>query len=355
MNKMKLNKFIRYNCKRWQVLLLVPALLLMELLQGQDLHFSQWQNGPLITNPANTGFIPEADYRIGMQYRNQWSSIMNNPYKTMSIWGDAQLFRDQIDNGWLGLGGVLLRDEAGSGKLNSTKIYGSLAYHQMLGTSHLLSLGFNTGIANKSINVSALTFPDQFNGHFFDNTLPTNAVLDRSNVFYLDIQVGLNYAFFPTENTYINGGISVWHLNRPRESFFTSDPIDFDSRMQRRYTAFLDALFKISSSIIVNPMGYYSRQAAASELLAGTQVMIDLEADGEKQLILGASYRLGDALIPSVGLNYKQLSITLSYDATMSSLKQFNNLRGGYEVSLMKQGYYEEYNRMSRQSLCPRF
>ncbi len=32
-------------------------------LDGQDLHFSQWFNSPLTTNPANTGFIPDADYR----------------------------------------------------------------------------------------------------------------------------------------------------------------------------------------------------------------------------------------------------------------------------------------------------
>src|SRR6476620_7660590 len=77
---------------------------------GQDLHFSQFFNSPLTTNPANTGFIPDADYRIGANYRNQYSTIMTVPYKTMSIFGDAQVFRDRIDNGWMGLGGVILRD-----------------------------------------------------------------------------------------------------------------------------------------------------------------------------------------------------------------------------------------------------
>src|SRR5688572_32061687 len=62
-------------------------------LKGQDLHFSQFMNSPLTTNPANTGFIPDGDYRIGINYRNQWSSIMAVPYKTMSAFGDAQLDR----------------------------------------------------------------------------------------------------------------------------------------------------------------------------------------------------------------------------------------------------------------------
>src|ERR1700744_3891599 len=90
---------------------------------GQDLHFSQWFNSPLTTNPANTGFIPDADYRIGANYRDQWSAVMATPYKAMSIWGDAQVFRNRIENGWLVLGGVILRYDAGSSILTSTETY----------------------------------------------------------------------------------------------------------------------------------------------------------------------------------------------------------------------------------------
>src|SRR6476660_596977 len=84
-------------------------------LYAQDLHFSQYFNSPLRVNPANTGFAPDVDYRVGLNYRNQWASITPNPYKTMNIWGDIQLFNNRFDNGWVGLGGSLLRDQAGSG------------------------------------------------------------------------------------------------------------------------------------------------------------------------------------------------------------------------------------------------
>src|SRR5688572_1661191 len=147
------------------------------VVQSQDLHFSQFFNSPLTTNPANTGFIPDADYRIGAHYRNQYSSILAAPYKTISVFGDAQLMRNQIENGWLGLGALILSDVAGSGGLRSTKIYGSLAYHQQLGSSSLLTAGFNVGWASKRIDQSKLSFPDQFDGKFFDNTLPTSVVL----------------------------------------------------------------------------------------------------------------------------------------------------------------------------------
>src|SRR5580765_4779395 len=108
----------------WKMILMMTVGFLVSLCsQAQDLHFSQFFNSPLTTNPANTGFIPDADYRIGAHFRNQWSSILSSPYRTLSIYGDAQVFRDRFENGWLGLGGVLLSDQAGTGGLKSTKIY----------------------------------------------------------------------------------------------------------------------------------------------------------------------------------------------------------------------------------------
>ncbi len=320
---------------------------------AQDLHFSQWFNSPLTTNPANTGFIPDADYRLGANYRNQWSSIMSIPYKTMSAWGDAQLFRDKIESGWLGLGGVIMRDAAGSGLLTSTKVYASAAYHQMLGEAHLLSAGFNLGWANKRINTQDLKFPDQFDGHFFDKSLPTSVVLDNPNINYFDVQAGINYAFFPTTNLYVNGGFSVHHLNRPRESFFTSGTAD--DRISPRYIGFANASYKVNDEVIVNPMVYYTRQASSAEFVGGANLHYNLSGDGESQLIGGLYFRVGDAIIPMAGYQWKNLKLMFNYDVTTSSLKQYNAGRGAFEFALIYSGFYSEYNGNRRQSFCPVF
>ncbi len=322
---------------------------------AQDLHFSQWFNTPLITNPANTGFIPDADYRLGANYRNQWSAIMTMPYKTFSVWGDAQLFRDRIETGWLGVGGVILRDVAGSGSLTSTKVYASVAYHQMLGEAHLLSFGMNAGWANKRINSANLKFPDQFDGKFFDNSLPTSVVLDNPQTNYLDMQAGINYAYFPTDKLYVNGGISAWHLNRPKESFFTADPTGFDSRLAPRYSVFANVSYKMNDMVIINPMAYYSTQAGASELVLGGNIHYNLSGDGETQLIGGIHMRAGDAVIPMVGFEWKSIRLMFSYDVTLSSMKQFNNSRGAYEFALLHHGFYDQYDGNRKQSWCPTF
>ena len=346
-------KHIRCYFKR--LLLLACGLQLTAKGFAQDLHFSQFMNSPLLTNPANTGFMPEGDYRLGINYRNQWSSIMQVPYKSMSAFGDMQVMKANKEMGWMGIGGVILRDVAGSGNLTSTKIYGSVAYHKTLGYSSLLSLGFNLGWANKQINTTALKFPDQFDGHFFDNKLPTGVMLDKNNLSYFDAQVGMNYAYFPTNNIYVNAGFSAFHVNRPNESFFDNQSAGSDIRVPIRYTGFLNGSFKLNDEWIVNPNVYYSRQTSLYELVGGANAHYNLSGDGETRLIGGLYYRYQDAFIPMIGLGFKYYTFSFTYDATTSSLKNYNNTRGAFEFSLIKQGLFDQYNGDRRQSMCPSF
>lgn len=329
------------------------SMLLALCAQAQDLHFSQFFNSPLTTNPANTGFIPDGDYRLGVNYRNQWSSVMTVPYKTMSAFGDVQLMKDRMENGWLGAGGVILRDVAGSGNLTSTKIYGSLAYHQLLGYSSLLSLGFNVGYASKQINAANLKFPDQFDGKFFDNKLPTSALITNTNIGYLDMQVGMNYAYFPTEKIYVNAGFSAHHVNRPRESFF--DAADATNRLPMRYIGFLNGSFMLNDQWIVNPNAYVSMQARSAEVVAGANAQYNLSGDGENILVAGLYYRHNESVIPLIGLGHKDYVFTFTYDATVSELRNYNNGRGAFEFSLVKQGILGTFKGNRRETICPSF
>ena len=329
----------------------IVLLFSVQCLKAQDLHFSQFFNSPLSTNPANTGFIPASDYRMGVHYRNQWSNIMAAPYRTFSVFGDAQVFRDKFENGWLGLGGLILGDVAGAGSLRSTRMYGSVAYHHMRRTSSLLSAGFNVGWANKRIDPSSLKFPDQFDGQFFDATLPTSVVLSDNNVSYFDLQAGINYAYFPTEEVYINAGYSAHHVNNPKETFFND--VLAAGQIPIRHIAFANSNFKVSKDIIINPSVYFSTQAAAWELNAGLTANFNLSEFGEKQLVAGVFYRHLDAVVPMLGFEINGLKFLFSYDATVSSLRNFNNMKGAGEFSLIKSGFYR--STAGRQSMCPHF
>lgn len=338
---------------KWFIILLGIMLNISTNVSAQDLHFSQFFNAPLLTNPANTGFVPEGNYRIGFNMRNQWASITAFPYKTISAWGDVQVMPNQDNTGWLGVGGLILRDVAGTSVLTSTKVYGSIAYHQMLNLGSLLSLGFNAGWANKRINTNDLTFPSQWNGNFFDAHTSGAPLLNSNNVNYLDLQVGMNYAYFTEGTLYLNAGFSAMHINRPKETFFASKGNEVI--VPTRFTGFLNGSFMPNNKWIINPNIYASYQAKSYEIVGGLNARYNLSGDGDKTLMAGLYYRFKDAFIPMVGLGVKDFNFTFSYDATTSTLKNYNNTRGAFELSIIKTGITDKYSGSKRDFMCPSF
>jgi type IX secretion system PorP/SprF family membrane protein len=325
---------MRYTGKIMWVLILVASNCYS---YAQDLHFSQYFNNPLLINPANTGFNPDYDFRVGVNYRDQWANV-GTPYRTMSAWGDAKLFTNRFENGWVGVGAALFKDAAGTSNLSRTSAFASVAYHQMLGYNSLLSGGFSLGYTSKRVDISKLNFDNQWNGKFFDVAIPSNEPFSYSQTAYLDLQMGLNYAYFASENVYFNAGVSMMHINMPRESFF--DPTVSDNRIPRRYTAFVNSSIKIQDLWIVNPNVYVSKMGNAWETVLGFNANRNLSGDGLQQLILGFYYRHKDAVIPMIGYQVNDLRITVNYDATISSLGPLNGTRGGYELSIVKSGVF---------------
>ena len=331
-------------------ILFLPVLLAMLSVEawGQDLHFSQYYNAPMLVNPANTGFNPDFDFRAGVNYRNQWASV-GSPYKTTSAWGDVKLLGNRIENGWIGLGGMLWKDQAGSGSLTGTTGMVSLAYHQMLGYNSLLSGGFSVGYTQKRIDVTKLTFDDQWNGIFFDANIPSFEPFTTNQVSYVDLQAGINYAYFASENFYFNTGVSVMHINTPRESFF--DASVSNNEISRRYNFFINASVKVVDTWILNPNIYVSMVGNSREILAGINANRDLGDNGARQLIMGVYYRNNDAIIPLFGYQINDLKMTFNYDATISTLSKSNLTRGAYEISIVKSGIFP--SSQGRQTRCP--
>jgi hypothetical protein len=94
-------------------------------------------------------------------------------------------------------------------------------------------------------------------------------------------------------------------------------------------------------------------QAKGQEIVGGANAHYDLSGDGSYQLIGGLYYRHKEAIIPLVGLGWRDYTFTFSYDATMSSLKNYNNSRGAFEFSLVKQGVINPNG--NRITPCPTF
>ncbi len=336
-------------------LLAFTLLLFPFLVKGQDLHFSQYNNAPLFVNPANTGFSNFYDYRVGINNRTQWAGT-NVPYKTFSAWGDAQLFKNKIDNGWLGIGGILLNDVAGTGNLTSIKAFGNIAYHTMLDDNNLLSFGISGGMVQKRIDYTKLTFDNQWNDRFFDIDAPTGEPFITNNASYLDLNAGINYSWYANDNFYFNLGASILHLNNPSETFF--NPSTVNARLSSRYNAFINATVKLSDLAIISPMVYYSSISTSSELVLGLNGQYNLSGQGgNTQLLYGVYYRNKDAISPALGFQLGNLQLMFNYDATTSNLTNYAAFRSAYELSLTWNGIYNTVDKNAKAVRCtaPRF
>ena len=137
--------------------------------------------------------------------------------------------------------------------------------------------------------------------------------------------------------------------------FVTPSEGDETNRVPMRYIGFLNGSFKLNDRVILNPNVYYTRQASVSELVGGLNAHYNLSGDGEYQLIAGAYYRHKEAVIPMIGLGYKDYTFSFTYDATVSSLSQYNGSRGALEFSLIKQGVFPQSKGNVRQVICPTF
>lgn len=342
-------------------LLLIGLLLIISggNIIAQGLHFSQYYNAPMLLNPANTALMPDYDFRLGVNYRNQWAAIPV-PYNTFSAFGDIKVggnSNNEEHNNWLGIGMAFFSDKAGDGNLALSQVQGSLAYHLQLSSQVMFSLGASGSYVQRSVNYDNLTFDAQWDGFSFNARLPNAEKVGIIKTSYYTVTPGINLAWFPNEAVYVKLGGSVANINEPTESFYQSGK----NTIAYRPIVNLDMLFRTGPVLIVNPSGYYTTQKGATEIVVGSlfRTMLSnnnkLNTGFSSQLILGAYARLGDALIGVAGIQMGPVQFTANYDFTMSSLAPYNASYGALEFSLIYMGKYYKNQGITRTYSCPRF
>jgi type IX secretion system PorP/SprF family membrane protein len=324
---------------------------------SQSVHLSQYYNAPILITPANTGLMPDNDFRLGLNYRNQWSALPV-PYNTFSGWGDFKIGgnKDNDHNNWLGMGFAVYTDKAGDGQLKLSQLQGNIAYHLQMSSTSMLSLGMSAATVQRSVNYDLLTFDAQWDGFSFNSNLPNGDQVGILRGSYYTIGAGVNFSWFPNENVYLKLGGGAVNINKPTESFYNNGK----NEVGLRPTGTLDVLVRTGNILIINPSVYYTTQLGAQELVAGTQVRTILSRSGANstaiELILGGYYRLADAVIGAAGLQVGNIQFMTSYDMTLSSLAPYNSSYGALEFSLIYQGNYRKNNSgVKRSYTCPRF
>lgn len=334
-------------------------------IRSQDLLFSQKYANPTYINPSMAG-VYDALYRISLQHRNQWSSVLDQPFRTYALSGDARLEvgrdRNRMDAFSIGL--VFLSDKVDRFDFSKTQISLAGAFHKNLGgqNNQFLSAGFSLGMVQQNVNYENLRFQDQFDGTI-DFGLPTGENLPDNNFSYADLSVGINYSYAVRNGVRLNGGVSLLHLTAPNLSFYSDfeDPTytgETENRLHRNFIGHFSIETEVFPRIWLSPRVFASFQGPHTNIFAGSGAKMLLSDSRATFLHFGLFGRVNNRLDDYkfrdisilVGFEIEGIRLGLSYDLSLDDLSHYSQRQGIFELSITMMGEYVNEN-----DLCPQF
>lgn len=323
---------------------------------AQDVHYSQFYENALLRNPALTGIFT-GDYKIGLNYRNQWAAV-SNPYSTVMISGETRILVNREIADYLSFGLAANFDKAGSVNMTSTQVFPAISYNKALEDQYhtYLSVGLSAGYITRSIDWSKAQTSNQWQNGIYNpgNSTGENATYKSRNNYDIGAGISLNSSLDldGTFNYYL--GVSAYHINTPTQEFTGADPVNLPMKWQ--FNAGFHSSFSEQFGVTVH--GNYSLQQPSTELILGgffTWRSVPVGLPSIFALNFGAFYRNKDAFIPMIRIDYKDVSIGFSQDVTNSALAANVAGTGATEISLYIRGNYQ-HNKNPRDPLfCPRF
>lgn len=300
--------------------------LLPEARAQVDPHFTQYYIHPAWLNPALTGAF-DGEYRASAIYRNQWSNV-SSPFATVG----AALEMTTSKN--LNLGMNVINQRAGDGGYNYTTGYANAAYTGIrfgVQQQHRVVLALQAGLIQRRFNPSKMTFGDQWNPVTgFNAGSATAEVFGRTSATTFDAGAGaLYFDATPGKKANFFGGFSVSHLTQPADRFVKNDGT---AKVPVRYVLHAGVRTQLSETVSLTPHALYVRQGNAMEKMLGAYAQ--LKATETTSLLLGANYRIQDALAMQAGFSWDNLVLSAAYDINTSDLGKMVKGVNSFEISL---------------------
>jgi len=293
-----------------------------------DPHFTQNYTFPMYVNPAMTGGS-DGDYRVSAIYRSQWGAV-GNPYRTTGVSFDTRTNKN------IALGVNLMNQSAGDGGFNYFNAYASVAYTGVkFGTAnnHRIVFAMQAGLINRRVDQAKFKWGEQWNpitGYNASNAITENFASTSATT--LDIGAGvLYYDATPGKKANVFGGLSFFHLNKPKDPIISNQSVALNT-IPLRYTIHGGLSFNLSERSSIIPHILYMQQGNAKETMLGAYVQHNVNE--ETDLMIGGYYRFKDAVAPFVGVDYRNFLIGLSYDVNTSKLGAMSRNINSFELSL---------------------
>ena len=317
-NFVHVNLMVPILVKRIIYLFLLTFIIVTDSL-SQDPTFSQFYANKLYLSPSFAGAT--GDYRLGINYRNQWPSVPG-VFNTYSI-----SFDKALPNYNSGIGVLATYDVAGSGNLSTTNIGLLYSYDFNINRNWHIRPGVNFKFYYLGLDINRLVFNSQITGSGTTSSInppPFNKLAD--------VDFAASALVY---NDRIWAGMTFDHLLTPKTSFYGDDasvPIKLNiyGGVQILKRTRLRQKMQEVLSIAIN----FQRQEKFYQSDLGVYYYKD-------PLIFGLWYRgipfatsqAGDAIIGLLGVKFTSLSIGYSYDFTISNL--VGSTGGAHEISLI--------------------
>lgn len=314
---------------------------------AQDIHFSQSTMIPLVLNPALTG--GEGDQRAFLNYKNQWRGLSANgaTFTTAFFSVDGSFYKKRWDKGYIGAGLTGFKDVAGDLKMGTTQINLSFAGIVKLAEEQTLSGGLQGGYVQKSISTAGMQWESQYDASIggFNGAISPNDIAILPPTKYANFSAGLawNYGKKSTSlgaNNQVKAtaGMSLQNINSPNQDFTNI----ITDRLYRKFIIHANAEIGVKNTdLAIIPNVVYYNQGPSNQVNIGTLLRYTIKERSKytsaykgTAVALGAHYRLKDAIVPMVLLEYSNYSFGLSYDVNVSGLTAASRGRGGIEISL---------------------
>ncbi|HRG52853.1 MAG TPA: PorP/SprF family type IX secretion system membrane protein [Bacteroidia bacterium] len=328
-------------------------------LMAQDLHFSQFYNAPLTTNPANTGLF-NGDLRAYTMYRMQWLTVAT-PYKTISLSVDAPIFRQRMhDDDFFAIGLNINND--GQGDINyMTNSFNALgSFTKYLGgrrSDNDITIGYEIGYSMITANTSKLTWDSNYD--------PVTATYNPGGAWnesyggggtgFIDMSTGFVWNL-TSERLFRSAlGISYHHFLSPNISINSGN-----DRLLPKLGVQWNAAFKPNDrgAVEILPSVMAARQGTSLLVNGGFNVKFVLGQASRytgyrnyKALYVGAFYRLRDAAYVTFRFDYSNFTFGFAYDVNISKLTPASKTVGGFEFMLQYRGAFGKHKRMRRESI----
>ena len=333
----------------------LAAILITGKVHAQDFTFSQFYEQPLLRNPALAGVFT-GDIRASVAHRSQWGSV-TVPFKTSAMSVEHKIPMGG-KNDFLTIASQMSIDVAGDLRLRRTQILPAINYHKSLSNDNdtYLSLAFMGGPVSSQFDASKLKMGDQFRGGEYNAANPSAQPITNSGYSYWDLSTGLSLStsFNDKTRVYVAAGLS--HVTNPTIKSVTGSTENFLSP-RLSFNAGINAPSGERSRI----MGFidYFTQNNNKQILGGLlygMTIREYDDGNEPDLFyIGSFMRWGDALIPTVKMEFEHFSIGVSYDVNISKLKVVSNWRGGLELTATYRGFLKIRNSSIDKTRCVRF